>query len=153
MPIYTDPPPPGPIETELRAIADLRERFRVKALRLKERIDALTYPVTYTLDGYRVVVGTAPVLRAKTLPDNSVVWGIIFRQVTARIVGGAFLPVDDAYVFVNPPVKVFNGTFRQVTVAGRIIDQPNFAEDLLAALQRMLLDAVLYYARKQGVLP
>lgn len=152
MPTYADPPAPGPVETELRAISDVRERFRVKALRIKERIDSLVYPVSYVLDGYRVTVGASPLLRAKTLPDNSVIWGIIFRQVTARIVAGPQLPVDDFYVFVNPPIKVFNGTYRQITQGGVTIDYPNMQESLLDALERMLLDAVLHYARKQGAI-
>lgn len=151
MPIYTDPPPPGPIETELRAIADLRERFRVKALRLKERIDALTYPVTYTLDGWRIQVGVTPLVVAKLLPDGGTNWGIRFRQVSARIVGGpVFNDCDPVHQIVNPPVKVPNGTFQQVTQGKVTFDRANFTEDLLAALQRMLLESVLADARKKG---
>ena len=120
-------------------------RWQRKAEALRDFAASLNYPVTYSLNGYRVAVLEAPTVQ---LANGN--YKLSFN-VAARVVGGAVLPVDDVYEFVNPPFKVPNGTFRQeVQLDGSMADVANFEEKPLQAIQSFLLDAVLIYARSKG---
>lgn len=80
--------------------------------------------LSFTLDGFTVVVSGA-VLRG----------GAVWFSVTSAIdLNGIALPLDDEYGFVNPPLKPLRDSPAQP----------------LAAAQRILLDAVLHYARAHG---
>ncbi len=66
----------------------------------------------------------------------------------ARLPGG---DDDRTYCFVNPPFQVPDGTYRQVPGPdGELRLVLNHTEDVPAAFRRMLIDDVLFRARRAG---
>jgi hypothetical protein len=55
------------------------------------------------------------------------------------------VPLDPPYVFVNPPLKVRDGTMRdeKARLTGAPVSVANFREDATAALRQMIADTVL----------
>lgn len=64
---------------------------------------------------------------------------------------GESLPLDNPYRFINPPIKVPDGTWRKEWVTGgEVIDVENEHEDIEEALRTMVYDAVVRVARSRG---
>lgn len=154
--VYAAPPPPGPIEQSLVG-QDRPTRLRLKAQALKDRLDALSYPVSYTMPygaaTIRIIVSDAAVVRVvKPGVDQ---FGLHIH-LTARKVGGALLPTDPGgYRFWNVPVKVPNGTWRQITDpdTGKIRDKQNTEERPLDAVKQMVFETVISWSVSQGWVP
>lgn len=60
---------------------------------------------------------------------------------------GVRLPIDGHLRFVNPPIMVPDGTFRNETQRGKEYQVPNFVENPRAALREMILGAVIPQVR------
>ena len=131
--VYAPEPQPGPIELSLAGKTSA-ERASIKASALST---AKGTGYTFTLDGILVTLTAPPTITAGGK-------GVSFTLSASK--AGVPLPLENPYVFVNPPVKVHNDTWR--VVDGN--DYKNYAEDVVAALQRMILDAVLLIARRKG---
>lgn len=145
--IYAPKPQQGAIERSL-SVLPVGERQNQRARSMHAALGR-AWPQSYQLDGYEVSIATRPTLY--TVPSGTVVLRV--ARVTARVVGGAELPVDaGGYEFVNPPVKVHDGTWRQEAdpISGQMMDVPNHAGRPVEAFQRIVLDAVLGYARAHG---
>lgn len=115
-------PADGPIVREL-AKALPRERARLRALAL-----AKVAPAFVLRDGLQITLLRPPLV----LPNGALqVWVSAMRD-------GVAVPVDNPYLFVNPPVLVPDGSWR--VEAGREVE--NFREDAGEAFRVMLAEAV-----------
>lgn len=120
---YAPQPSPGPIEQSLAGKTP-SERARIKA----EYLSSLkTGSYSFQRNGIRF-----------TLSNWSYDNGVFSVHVTASDDNGA-LPTDNPYGFVNPPIKVPNGTFR--VEDGQEVE--NTEENPLEALKQMVYDAVV----------
>jgi hypothetical protein len=131
--VYAPAPAPGPIETSLAGKTST-QRATMKATAIRSAKGA---GYSYTLDGITITLTGAPVLVANGT-------GVSLTLSATSPTGP--LPLDNPYIFINPPVKVPNGTWRVVNG----VDRENYKEDIVEALQRMVLDAVLLFARQRG---
>jgi hypothetical protein len=138
--IYAAKPAPGPIEVSLGAmlptavLATKSERHATLNLGVK---------------GWTTSEGVAIALAKPPRFDADRNW--LEVELTAVNQGGAPLPLDNPYHFVNPPLKVPDGTWRKETLpTGEEIAVMNTVEDVSAAFQAMVSDAVLHVARANG---
>lgn len=129
----------GPVERELARVTDRRARGRLKAQRLVEASPSLSRPFQY--QGVQITILDGPKLAGD----------LVAVTVSARQ-GRTLLPVDNPYLFVNPPILVPDGTYREVVdpATEQVYQVPNHKENLTAALQAMIGDAVLATARRRG---
>lgn len=134
--IYADPPPPGPIETALAGKTRL-QRMLYRAL---QHQNLPTAGDDFILNGIQVQLTG----NIRPFADGRGVEMDFRARVAAT---GALLPMDNPYRFVNPPVKVPNGTWRIETDGAEI---ENTEENVREAMKRMILDAVLLRARQLG---
>lgn len=128
-------PPAGPVEIALERMApQARAAAKAAALSMVSRPQAWT-----TEDGITILIEQGPFLL-----ENDLV-GVI---VSATGPGGQ-LPLDNPYLFANPPVKVSDETDR--IEEGKRVE--NFREDLTEALKAIVSDAVRTVAKARGWRP
>jgi hypothetical protein len=135
---YADPPPPGPIELSLVGKTPL-ERMIIRA----QELNKLQPGASFILDGIEVQL-LAPI----RMNDEGT--GVQFRLRARVVTTGVFLPMDNPYRFLNPPVKIPNGTWRKVATDIGEVELENMEENPMAAMKRIVLDAVLTRARQLG---
>lgn len=111
----------GPIERMLDGIrADPKLRARAKAAVLVTAAEKLPFAQrTFTLDGITITIESGPVLREMANGHAA------FEVVLSATRNGVALNLDNPFQFLNPPIKAGAG-----------------GEDAIAAVQRMLCDAV-----------
>ncbi|HEV2084851.1 MAG TPA: hypothetical protein VGR09_07200 [Gemmatimonadales bacterium] len=134
--VYAPEPLPGLIELGLVGKTPL-ERMVARAAEHNK----LQPGAAFTLDGIQVQLLSPIALIANGTG--------IQMALRARVVAtGEFLPMDpDGYGWINPPVKVPNGTWR---VEPDLTERENFEENPLEAFKRIVLNSVLFYARHHG---
>jgi hypothetical protein len=137
--VYAPEPVPGPITLELAEIVSPVERMRRRALAHKVPVPG----DSFTLDGIQVQL-LAPI----DLVGNGL--GIEMKLRARVVATNELLPMDSVYRFINPPLKIFNETWRVVTTPEGDVDVLNFEENPMEMLKRIVLDAVLFRARKYG---
>ena len=116
-------PEPGGIETELKTLS-ISDRPRTKA----EKFHG--FAGRFTLDAVDVNVLSCAV-------DTR---GVLVVTVEDTF---GFGPNVQPFEFVNPPVKVPDGSVRIEATARGDVEVANMVEDVGAAFQRILLDAIL----------
>lgn len=100
-------------------------------------------PLVFTLDGVTI--------RA----DGFAVDGpAITCTVVSATKNGQDLPLDNPYTFVNPPIMAPDGGTRQMPVNSRggtrNITVPTYQRNELASMRRILYEAVVYVASRNG---
>lgn len=118
------------------AVTDPVDRVRVKVREL-----AKLSGETFTRGQYSLTVLSAPtIVLLNGVP-------VLDMHVELRR-DGKLVPIDGHLRFVNPPIKVWDGTWRTVTGPdGQPLQVKNFTEDLRTALRNMVADAVLAQVR------
>lgn len=140
---YAPRPAPGPIERALVKLPE-GERAAYKA-QLVSGLKVGSY--TFTREGVTI---TASNWRAE---------GPRFQVTIAANDDRGAIPVDNPYVFLNPPVKIPLGTWSKVLVQpdpevpGQMMDVPNYIEDPLAAIEIELVRVVIRQAKRVGWRP
>lgn len=133
-------PPPGRIEKLIEG-KPAQERGRIKAKAIADAIPnkKLTFSrggIVYDVRGWDV--------------DDD---GVLSVTISARDSRGP-IPTDTLYRFVNPPVRVPDGTERDETdAAGETRKVKNFKEDELEAARQIVIEAVRTYATSKGWTP
>lgn len=135
--VYADPPAPGPIETSLAG----RTRLQRMLLRAQAHQNLPMAGAQFVLDGIQIQL-TGDM---RPFADGR---GIEL-DLRARDANGE-LPVDNPYRFLNPPVKVGNGTWRVLPDSTEV---ENTEENPREALKRIIVDAVKLRARQLGWTP
>lgn len=116
----------GPLE---QRVGNTRPELR-KILKAGLLVQAAnTMALEFTVDGVTVT------LRERPSVNKS---GQLEMWILSAVRDGVALPLGNPYLFVNPPLKLHDGTFHQE--AGE--DIPNWAEDAGASLQRIVVDVV-----------
>lgn len=124
---YRDKPERGPIEREvLRLSRSQRARYKARVLRDARPSRAFSY------NGIDIRITRAPRVNEK---GQFEVWLEASRD-------GVPLPVDNPYLFVNPPTKVPDGTWRREEIDGEERDVRNMREDAAEAFRQMVGQAV-----------
>lgn len=132
--IFAPKPSPGPIEQSLTGKA-YSERAVIKTSAIRNVIKVAGY--SFLLDGIAVTVLEVPTIASGGL-------GISF--VFSATKDGQPLPMDNPYLFINPPIKTFDGTWR-IEDAKEV---RNYSEDVLASAKRIVVDAIVLRARQLG---
>lgn len=102
--------------------------------------------IQYTYQGIVFDV-TNCVVTGSTVQVDVVAW-------TGKGANKVFLPVDDHYRFVNPPLMVPDGGTQVITdPQGNQHTVMTFTRDDLAAAQQIIYDAVTAYALRHGWTP
>lgn len=124
---------PGPVERVVANAAPVhRSQHRAAAI-----VQAVRRPFTFTRDDIEVRVREVR-LKGRLLEVT----------VEARDERGP-LPTSNPYQFLNPPVMVQVGTEQQL-VEGGFEEVPVYEENPEAALQEIVFEAVISYARGAG---
>ena len=134
--VYAAEPAPGPIETALAGKTPLE----CAILRATAHRNLPTAGDDFVLDGYQVQLtgNIRPFADGRGIEMD-------FRARVAAT--GELLPMDNPYRFVNPPVKVPNGTWRVLADSTEV---ENTEENVRSAMKRIVLDAILLRARQLG---
>jgi len=138
--VYREKPAAGAIETALSRL-DVRERSIARALHFRNAAETIWKgEKSFDLDGVRVEFTAPP-----KMDGNRVTFYV------RAFIGRRELPVDNPYIFVNPPTMVPDGTWRKEPAErGEERDVQNFRESPDEALKAVLMDAVRGKARKLG---
>lgn len=124
---YAPKPERGPIEREvLRRSRSTRARYKAQQVRQANRSRR-----QFSYNDIDIEITRGP----------EVVDGVLRVELRASR-DGKPLPVDNPYLFVNPPTKVPDGTWRKETVDGKERDIPNMREDPGEAFRVMIGQAV-----------
>lgn len=129
-------PEKGPLETAMDGKLP-KERSRLKANALRDAA-----AMSFTLDGVAVALRQPPNVDSRgvlqVVLDAS---GPGFANVPKQYPDGSLV---QPFEFANPPVKVPDGTARiEKNQRGEDVEVDNFAEDVDAVFQRVVVDAVL----------
>ena len=130
--IYAPKPQAGPLERVLRG--DKYERSRAKAAAV-----GAVAPHVWSADGVDYELVAAPVVSQTPLGS-----GMVTLRVLASV-GGVPLPMRGMhpFQFVNPPIKVRDGTWRVVTDANGVdVDVANTRENAVQALREMVAEHI-----------
>lgn len=129
--IYTPKPTKGDIEKELDKLSNQEDKAILKAKEL------------------------AKIKLAKVIKDDVEADIITNHEKNGRlvlIINGKKLGVDaqvnNPVIIVNPPYKVFNGTYSQEMIDGELIDVPNVEENPEQALKELVKQVVDSAAKK-----
>lgn len=118
--------PPTPISNMLNRLTPV-ERSRAKAVALMQAGQVGSFIVRGI--GYTI--------------HDLAVEGEALKVVVSAVRGGKSLKVDNPIYFINPPVKVPNGTTTETELPdGRLIQVPNHSEDAAAALREIIAQVV-----------
>jgi len=122
----------GEIEEMLAGVGDRRERARIKAGQLAKLAGE-----TFAFGAFAISIVAGP--RAVTVNGEPVLEVMVTVSRNARAI-----KVDGHLRFVNPPVRVWDGTYSTITdpVSGEQIRRKNFVENPRAALRQMIGDAI-----------
>ena len=131
--VYAPKPEPGPLARGLRGDKYARSRMRAAAI-------GAVAPHSWTADGVDYELVAAPLIGRTPLGS-----GMVTLRVLASV-NGVPVPLRGMhpFQFVNPPVKVPDGTWRTEPspVDGAPQDVPNFAESPERALRQMVAEHV-----------
>jgi hypothetical protein len=149
--VYRPQPKPGPVGKAVAGKSS-SEQARIRAQSLAQ-VKSGSY--TFVRDGITITASGWKYIS----PEEGGGESGLFQVVIAASDDNGPLPVDNPYLFVNPPYTVRDGTWHKEKVTERdeddnpvLVDSdvPNVREDLIAAAEEMVFDTVIEVAKRAG---